>query len=301
MHTIKLALDWTPNINHIGFFIAREKGFYKNAGLGVELLDPAANNYAVTPAKKVELGEADFALCPTESLISYQTKTNPIPLQAVATIYKTDVSAITCLAESGIRRPAELDGKIYASYQARYEDAIVKQLIKNDGGIGDLQVVYPEKLGIWNTIVNKKFDSTWIFYNWEGVQARQAGIDLQLFKLDDFDVPYGYSPVIAGNANNFSTHDSHYKAFLAATKQGFIHAIEHPEDSVNILKPFIPEQDQNIDLAEALQISAEHFGTVENWGLMNADCMKQFLDWIYEKGMETKELKAENLFTNSLL
>ncbi|MFT5973166.1 MAG: ABC-type nitrate/sulfonate/bicarbonate transport system substrate-binding protein, partial [Cryomorphaceae bacterium] len=54
MDKITLALDWTPNINHIGFFVALEKGFYKELGLEVEIIDPSADNYAVTPAKKVE-------------------------------------------------------------------------------------------------------------------------------------------------------------------------------------------------------------------------------------------------------
>ena len=77
MKKLTLALDWTPNINHIGFFIAQEKGFYKELGLDVSITDPSEDNYAVTPAKKIELGQANFALCPTESILSYRTKSKP--------------------------------------------------------------------------------------------------------------------------------------------------------------------------------------------------------------------------------
>ena len=72
MKKIKIALDWTANTNHTGFFVAKEKGFYKELNLDVELLTPDMDDYSVTPAKKVELGEADFALCPFESIVSYQ-------------------------------------------------------------------------------------------------------------------------------------------------------------------------------------------------------------------------------------
>jgi len=48
----------------------------------------------------------------------------------------------------------------YASYQARYEDHIVKQMIRNDGGNGDIQITYPDKLGIWNTLLQGKVDAT---------------------------------------------------------------------------------------------------------------------------------------------
>ena len=69
-----LYLDWTPNINHIGFFVAKDLGFYEDLEIGINLLDPSIDNYKVTPAKKVELGESNFALCPFESVISYRRK-----------------------------------------------------------------------------------------------------------------------------------------------------------------------------------------------------------------------------------
>ena len=91
---IKLALDWTPNTNHIGFFIAKELGYYKNNGIKIELLDPISDNYYLTPAKKVELGKADLALCPTESILSYKTKKKKFDMIGIAAIYKEDLSAI---------------------------------------------------------------------------------------------------------------------------------------------------------------------------------------------------------------
>ena len=71
MKKIKLALDWTPNINHIGFFVAKEKGFYEENDVKVEFLTPDLDDYIITPAKKVEMNISDFGLCPTESLISF--------------------------------------------------------------------------------------------------------------------------------------------------------------------------------------------------------------------------------------
>ena len=136
MRTFRLALDWTPNINHIGFFVAKELEFYDELGLKLELLNPEVDNYALTPAKKVEKGIADMALCPLESVISYRTKQHPFDAVAIATIFQEDLSAIVVLAESDSTRPKDLDGRSYASYKARYEDEIVKQMIINDGGNG---------------------------------------------------------------------------------------------------------------------------------------------------------------------
>ena len=153
MKKIKLALDWTPNINHIGFFVAKEKGFYKQNDLNLEFLTPDLDDYLITPAKKVEMNISDFGLCPTESLISFRTKKNPFILKGLMTIFQEDVSAIATIESNSILRPRHLDGRSYASYKARYEDKIVKKMITNDGGRGDLKIFYPKRLGIWNTLI----------------------------------------------------------------------------------------------------------------------------------------------------
>ena len=107
MKKLTLALDWTPNINHIGFFIARRNGFYRDIGLDVSILDPADDDYAVTPARKVESGGADTALCPTESIISYRTKPEPFDLTAIAAVFREDLSAVAVRADDGIE-PREI-------------------------------------------------------------------------------------------------------------------------------------------------------------------------------------------------
>ena len=279
METLCLALDWTPNINHIGFFVAREQGFYQAEGLAVEIIDPLADNYATTPAKKVELGVADFALCPTESIISYRTKSTPFDLIAIAAILQEDLSAITVRNDPNITRPKDLDGKTYASYHARYEDEIVRQLIINDGGVGNIQLHYPEKLGIWETIVNGKYDATWIFMNWEGVEATTQNIPLRYFKMQDYKVPYSYSPVIAASEQSIQARTEAYRKFLNATKRGYLYAKHHPKLATDILKPYIPKTDESIDLLLALEISAPAFGNESTWGKMKASTVENFLKW----------------------
>ncbi|MEL7421611.1 MAG: ABC transporter substrate-binding protein [Bacteroidota bacterium] len=297
MTNLKLALDWTPNINHIGFFVAQEKGFYQALDLAVELLDPAVDNYQTTPAKKVELGLADFALCPTESMISYRTKIQPFPLIAVAALLQEDLSAITVLSDKGLKRPKDLDGKIYSSYQARYEDGIVREMIKNDGGAGNLNITYPAKLGIWNTLLSGEADATWIFLNWEGVEAAQSQHELTYFKLRDYHIPYSYSPVIAANADLVETKLLYYRRFLSATKKGYLYGKDHPSEAVEILRQFVPQHDQHIDLAQALEQSVPYFGDEDSWGRMEEAKMKQFLQWIQDKGLEQSQILPSELYT----
>ena len=168
MAPLTVALDWTPNTNHIGFYVAKAKGWYSDAGLEVTLTSPHHDAYKTTPAARVADGSATFAVTPTESVVSSHTLppsqagTKP-RLVAVATLQARSTSAVVTLKASGRDTAAALDGAVYASYGARYEGRIVQQMIRNAGGKGDFKELVPEMLGIWNTLLAGKADATWVF------------------------------------------------------------------------------------------------------------------------------------------
>ncbi|GHB73054.1 ABC transporter substrate-binding protein [Persicitalea jodogahamensis] len=302
MNKVTLALDWTPNTNHTGFFVAKELGFYTEAGLDVDILSPASDGYATTPAKKLELGECDFAIAPFESVISLNTKARKVNAFAIAALLQEDISSIVTLTGSGITRPRDLSGRTYASYQARYEDAIVTQMIINDGGTGDLDIVYPAKLGIWDTLVNNEADSTWIFDNWEGIEAESNGLPLTHFRLADYGIPYAYSPVILTTKEGLSENTEVYKAFLQATKRGFQSAIAKPTQAVGILTNHLPERDiKMINVGKSQEYVLPYYGNEGNWGVMEKSRIDRFLNWLVEHKLEDEAVLHFELFTNSLL
>ncbi|MEZ0606997.1 ABC transporter substrate-binding protein [Fibrella sp. WM1] len=302
MDNLRVALDWTPNTNHTGFYVASELGYYADNGLDVALLTPEQDDYLITPAKKLELGQADVALAPFESVISLNTKANPLRVSAIAALLREDISAIVALSANTIKRPRELDGRIYASYKARYEDAIVKQMIINDGGQGDLTITYPDKLGIWNTLLNGSADATWIFDNWEGVEAENQGVGLTKFRLADYGIPYGYSPVLFTTREQIGTNADTYRRFLSATKRGFLYAAANVPESAALLARHVPERDRTaIDLAKSQAYTAAYYGDETNWGQMEAGRVSQFVDWLKKHGLETQQLDVNSLFTNELL
>ena len=298
MKKIKLALDWTPNINHIGFFVAKEKGFYEENDVKVEFLTPDLDDYIITPAKKVEMNISDFGLCPTESLISFRTKKNPFILKGLMTIFQEDVSAIATVESNNILRPKHLDGRSYASYKARYEDKIVKKMIINDGGIGNLKIFYPKRLGIWNTLIENKYDSTWIFINWEGVEASKKNIDLELYKMSDFGIPYSYSPILFSSSDYINNNSNTVKKFIESSRKGYIYCYENMDEAVSILNKFVPETDKGIDLIECLKISIDHFGPRENFGKIDLKKIDIFLKWLKDNNIENNSFIANDIISN---
>ncbi|MBO3117688.1 ABC transporter substrate-binding protein [Winogradskyella sp. DF17] len=300
METLKLALDWRPNTNHTGFFVAKHLGFYEEEDLNLHIISTEEDNYAMTPAKKVELGLVHFALCPMETLVSYRTKANPFDAIAIATIFQEDISAICALKSRGIKRPKDLDNHIYASYKARYEDKIVQQMIKNDKGKGDIILKYPEKLGIWNTLLNGKADATWIFVNWEGVEAEAQGIELNLFRMSDYGIPYGYSPVIMTSQSQLEEQQEVCRSFLRATKRGFQYAISHVESAAQILDLYVSKADKYVDLVKSQIMTSPSYGKPDSWGEMDLDKIQSFLDWLRKNRLERTKFKATDLVTNEL-
>jgi ABC-type nitrate/sulfonate/bicarbonate transport system substrate-binding protein len=144
--------------------------------------------------------------------------------------------------------PKDLDGKRYSSYKARYEDEIVRQMIKNDGDTSDFEIGYPDKLGIWDMLLDGSYDATWVFMNWEGVAAQEMDEPLSYFNMADYQVPYSYSPVIAASEDLVTTKKESYQKFLQAKKRGYLYCCDNAQESINLFKKYVPETDAHIDL-----------------------------------------------------
>jgi len=302
MARIRVALDWTFNTNHSGFIAAEAIGLYQTHGLNPEWITPDRDHYTLTPAKRLELGLADIALCPTESVISYRTKAKPFTIVAIAALLQEDTSAIVTLQRDDIQRLRDLDGKTYASYKARCEDHIVRQMVINDGGTGDLRIIYPARLGIWDTVLNGTADATWVFENWESVEAEHKGVRLRSFKLRDYGIPYSYSPVFAVARSTLNEHADMLRRFLKATKEGFLYAQSHPDEVVTWLMSRVPEHYRDATfLRRSQEFVSPYYGDDRTWGHMQPERVEAFLEWLHTRKLEEKRLHAEEIATSALL
>ena len=313
MSEFELALDWTPNTNHLGVYVARAEGYYEDAGLDVTVRSPADDGYETTPAKRVATGESTVAIAPSESAISYNTHPEYPSLRSVAAVCQRDTSAIVALGDSDVDRPAALDGRTYASYDARFEDDIVRQLVRNDGGEGDIDIVTPPKLGIPNTLLDGDADATWVFMPWEGLLAERDGVSLTPFYLDDYDVPYGYTPTMLARPETLEDDAADLAAFLEATARGYEDAAADPKAAAAALQESAegPNLDDREFLEESARRLADTFLTDDGrWGLMEHERWAAFVDWLAGEEILTSlegdhipaaELDVGALYTNDPL
>ena len=292
MPQLKLALDWTPNSNHTGFYVALSKGWFKAEGIDLVILPPS-DDYTTneTPGRRLMKGEVDLAIAPTESCISCWTSDHldsakPI---TVAAVLSKSASAICTMKSSGIMNPAELDGKRYASYEGRFEMAIIKNLIKKAGGSGEIIEVLPEKLKCFDAVLNDDCQATWIFEGWEGVEAKMKGIELNSFVLEDYGVPYGYSPVLLASSDLCSNPErvDVLKKFLAVSERGWQFTVTNPVESVDILletsnHPSLHVAGRDFLIESQKFISTKCLGADGRWGRMEESKWDNFFEFLFD-------------------
>lgn len=302
MEKLTIALDWTPNTNHAGLFLAQQQGLYAAAGLEVALLSPAQDEYATTPARRLVAGEVDLAVASSETVLSYRTAAVPVELTAVAALLQQDTSAIAVLAASGIERPAQLDGRIYASYQARFEDRIVAELVKWDGGQGHLLLEYPPKLDIWNRLLQGQAAATWIFLGWEGAQAKLADVALRTFALADYGIPYGYTPILVSSPPVLASKRAAIARFLQVTGAGYRQAVTDPAAAAQRLaQTGLPAFTDVPFVQTSLELLQPYFLTAAGeWGQMDLLKWAAFVAWLEATGLlvPTAHTVPDKLFIN---
>lgn len=302
---LRVALDWTPNILHVGLFAAQANGYYKDAGLDVQLLPPDSN-YSVTPAKRLERGEVELALCPSESCIAYaedRLKGNRIlELQAIYAILQRDASAIVTTKPAFSSCSSLQDGAVYGSYGAKYEDHIVRKMINNAGGNGDELKVEKttNMLGLFDQVKKGDgVDATWVFLPWEGIEAKRQGVKFNAFRPTDYRVPYGYSPVIARDASS-DLGEGVLTRFVRATVQGYSFAMLNLDESVKIMAKVIPSKDSEF-LRDSLEEFVGYLNDVQgrvDLGVMRGQRWHKWVNWLKEEGLLREDVRVDELYTN---
>ena len=299
--TITVVLDWTPNTNHTGIFVAQEKGYFKDAGLNVEVVQPPEDGATTLVAS----GKAQFGVSFQDSLAPAFVGDSPIPVTAVAAMLQHNTSGIISRANEGIDTPKGLEGKKYATWDMDIEKETIREVMKADGGNFDLVELIPSTVtDEVSALQSHSVDAIWIFYGWAGVACEVAGLDTDYFEFADIDPVFDYyTPVIIGNNNWLDENPETAKAFLAALSKGYTYAAENPKESADILMEAAPELKSNTELVYASQkyLSKEYIADAQQWGVFDSDRWSGFFEWLNENNLLEEKIDPDYGFTNEYL
>lgn len=299
--TITIVLDWTPNTNHTGIFVAQAKGYFAELGLNVEIVQPPEDGAEALVAS----GRAQFGISFQDSLAPALSGKSPLPITAVAAVIQHNTSGIISLAEKGITSPKGLEGKRYATWDMAVEKATIRDVMKADGGNFDLVELIPSTVtDEVSALKSDSVDAIWIFYGWAGVACELAELQTSYFEFAEIDPVFDYyTPVVIGNNEWLSKNPETAKAFLSALSKGYNFAVENPEAAADILMDKVPELKANSELIYESQkyLSNEYIADAKRWGEFDSERWAAFYNWLNENNLLDDKIDAYRGFTNDYL
>lgn len=299
--TITFVLDWTPNTNHTGVYVALEKGWFEEAGLNVEVVQPPEGGSALL----VAAGNAQFAVTAQDSIAPALTGAEPMPITAVAAILQHNTSGIVSRAGEGMDTPSGLEGKKYATWDSPVEKATIRQVMAADGGDFDKVELIPSTVtDEVSALQSGDVDAIWIFYGWAGIACEVAGLPIDYFDFADFDpVLDFYTPIIVSNNDWLEENPETARAFLAALSRGYEYAAGHPREAADILMEAAPELKTNAELVYRSQeyLAGEYISDAARWGEIDPERWGGYFSWLSGNGLLEGELEPTAGFTNEYL
>ncbi|MGB3370462.1 MAG: ABC transporter substrate-binding protein [Rhodococcus sp. (in: high G+C Gram-positive bacteria)] len=284
--TIRFALDWTPNTNHTGLYVALQEGYFADAGLDVEVL-PYNNT---SPDTLVDSGNAEFGIS-TQSSTTFAKAAGAQIISVLAPLQHWATAIGVRADRDDIPSPKALDGKVYAGFGDTGEQAGLRQIIQNDGGTGEYETVV---LGTsaYEAVYSGTADFTVSYLAWEGLEAEHSGTPMKYFESTDYGFPDAYAITISGNENWLADNPEEGKKFVQALQRGYQFAADEPERAAQDIIDANPGTFTDESLVfESQQMLAEKYmkdaaGTV---GGQNLDKWTEYSKFLYENGVLVDE------------
>lgn len=299
LEKITFVLDWTPNTNHTGLYVAQEMGYFKEAGLEVEIVQPPEDGAEVLVAS----GKAQFGVSFQDSMAPAFAGENPLPITAVASVIQHNTSGIISRAGEGMDTPKGMEGHTYSTWNGSIELATLKAVVEADGGDYDKIKLIPSKVtDEVSALKTKSTDSIWIFYAWAGVKTELEGLNTDYFAFADIDPVFDYyTPVIISGNKFLEEKPDTAKAFLSALSKGYQYAIENPDAAADILCKAAPELDKELVVASQKYLAKEYQADAKYWGQIDPTRWNNFYNWINENNLVDGKIPENTGFSNEYL
>lgn len=292
---LNVLLDWYPNAVHSFLFAAEEQGYFKEAGLKVNLQTPADPNDAL---KLVAAGKADLA-------VSYQlqvavSRSQNIPIVSVASIVRHPLNQLFILADSGIKTPKDLEGKKVGYPSIPLDQEKVNTMVKKDGGDPGKVKFIDIGFDLIPAMTTKKVDAIiGGFINHEKLLLEKDGVKLVAFDPAKYGVPDYYELVLAASDDGYKNKKDAIRKFWEAAAKGQEYTVKNPDKALKTLLaqqnkdfPLDPEvEKKSLDILLPLMDAGK-----DQFGSQTAESWKSVIDWLKQTGQLTSDVKLEDAF-----
>lgn len=289
--SVKLALDWYPNANHLGLYIAQQRGYFEEENLDVTMYTPSDPS---TVLQTVGAGQDDFGM-------SYQpdvllARNEGVPVVSILGVVQHPLNSLMTLQSSGITRPAQLAGKKVGYPGIPTNEPLLETMLKADGlgGLEDIELV---NIG-WNiseSLIGEKVDGVvGAYWTHESINMENIGYPVNVMRMEEWGVPDYYELVLVTSEDYLSENEDVAERFVRAIKRGYEEAIGDPQAGVDVLVAENEgEIDESIDRPGAdLLVPMWQLPSGGGFGTQEPARWNSFVQWMKDNGMLEQSLDA---------
>lgn len=297
---VTVMLDWTPNVNHMGLFVANAEGFFADEGLAVKIVDPGE----VYPAAAVLSGRVQFGIDYQEYLTLLSEEQHG--LLSVAALLQSNTSGFAVRAGDGIKSIADLAGLRYGSFAAPFEEPTLRALFACYGTSVDEIEYIPAGNDLLAMLAQERADLVWIFYGTQGFQAEEIGIEIDYFPMRDYTdcIPDYYTPILITSTEYAQAEPETVRAFLLALSNAYRVIDEAPERAADLLADAAPELNRS-ELHRSVPWLVKYAHDQNGvWGVQQAEVWQEYAAWMYRQGLLERQpthQQLSELFSNDYL
>jgi len=294
-----LTLDFYPNPDHAGIYMAQKLGYFRDAGLDVSIdtpSDPAA------PIKQVAAGQTDLAISYEPEVMLADEK--GLDTIAVGALVDRPLTSMIWLRESGIKGVGGLRGKTIATAGIPYQDAYLKTILARANlSSADVKTVNVG-FGLLPAIVGGRAQALLgAFRNIEGVDLRLRGKDPVVTPVDRLGVPTYNELVLVANRERLEEDPEAVRLFIAALARGTAAAVKSPNATTRALLEANPDLDPKLTAAE-VEATLPLLGSSDPsrpFGYMDPARWDEFGRWMRDNGLLAEVPAPSRLLSNDYL
>lgn len=293
---VTLVLDWTPNTNHTGLYVAQEQGLWKKHGLDVEIiLPPEAGASALVAG-----GTAEFGIGAQESMIL--AREQGLPLVSIAPIIQHNTSGFASPIDKGIKEPKDFEGRTYGGWGSPAEEAVIGSIMNvQSADVKKVKFVNAGSADFFSAVKND-IDFEWIFYGWTGIEAELRGEPVNMVYLTDYSKQLDYyTPLILTSEKVIKAQPDVVRAFLAGASEGYEYAIANPDAAADVLIKAVPEINAELVKASQKWLSPKYKDDAPRWGEQKLEVWAGYGDWLKQNKLMEKDLDYGEMFTTEFL
>ena len=296
---IDVVLDWTPNTNHSGLYIAQARGYLREAGLDVTIVEPGETS----GSQLVAAGKADFAYTVSEGLVP--ARAQGADLVSVAAVIEHNTSSLISLTSTGLTRPRDLEGHTYGSYESELEKALIGKLVSCDGGDPDAVEHTPLVSDDFRIgLTQHQYDTAWVFDAWETVQLREIDkLDVSTIAFIDHTdcIPDWYTPIVVTSREHLDDDPAMVRSFLGALAHGYRDAMTDPGAAVDALHEASPELDVDLLTRSAEYLSTRYASDPAQWGRQEAQVWNDFVGFLQDNHLAADDFDVAAAWSDDYL